>query len=57
MESVSAAISVFNIAAEKAVEGGKVFGPGSFKTKLLDSVYGLTKDDVDGSIRMELRKV
>ena len=57
VESVSAAISVFNIAAEKAVEGGKVFGPGSFKTKLLDSVYGLTKDDVDGSIRMELRKV
>lgn len=57
VKSVSAAISVFNIAAEKAVEGGKAFGPGSFKTKLLDSVYGLTKDDVDGSIRMELRKV
>lgn len=51
--SVSAAISVFNIASEKAVEGGKVFGPASFKTKLLDSLYGLSKEDVDGSLRMD----
>ncbi len=56
-DSVSAGISVFNIAAEKAVAGGKVFGPASFKTKLLDSLYGLTEEDVSGAVKSETRKV
>ncbi len=55
--SVSAAVSVFNIASEKAVEGGKAFGPASFRTKLLDSLYGLSGEDVGESLKMETRRV
>lgn len=50
-DSVSAAISVFCIASEVAAEGGKVSGPGSFRTKLLDSLYRLRAEDVDSRLR------
>ncbi len=52
-ESVASAISVLNIASEVATEGGKVFGPASFKTKLLDSLYNLTSADVDRLLRRD----
>ncbi len=51
LDSVAAAISVFNIAAEVAVREGKVFGPGSFRTKLFDAVYNLKEEDVDSLMR------
>lgn len=57
LESVSAAISVFNIASEKAMGSGKVFGPASFKTKLLDSLHGLSEEDVDESLKMEKGRI
>lgn len=50
-ESVSSAISVVNIASEVAVSEKKVFGPASFKTKLLDSLYNLKTEDVDRLLR------
>lgn len=51
VDTVIAAISVFNIASEVAVGEGKVYGPGSFKTKLFDAVYNLSEEDVDRLIR------
>jgi hydroxyethylthiazole kinase len=42
-ESVAAAISAFSIAGE--ISGEKAFGPGSFKTKLFDSLYNLTPEE------------
>lgn len=51
VNSVVAAISVLNIASEVAVNEGKVYGPGSFKTKLFDAVYNLSEEDVDRLIR------
>lgn len=51
VDSVVAAISVLNIASEVAVNEGKVYGPGSFKTKLFDAVYNLSEEDVDRLIR------
>ena len=53
VESVAAGISVMNIASEVAVSEGKVFGPGSFKTKLFDAVYGLKGADADRLLRRE----
>ena len=53
MESVASAISVMNIASEVAVEGGKVFGPASFKVKLLDSLYNLKTEDVERLLKRE----
>ena len=53
VESVAAGISVMNIASEVAVLEGKVFGPGSFKTKLFDAVYGLKGTDADRLLRRE----
>lgn len=53
LESVASAISVLNIASEAAAEGGKVFGPASFKTKLLDGLYNLTATDVDRLLRRD----
>ena len=52
-ESVAAGISVMNIASEVAVSEGKVFGPGSFKTKLFDAVYRLEGETADKLLRME----
>ena len=53
VESVAAGISVMNIASEVAVSEGKVFGPGSFKSKLFDAVYGLKGADADRLLRRE----
>ena len=53
LESVASAISVFTIASEVAVREGKVFGPGSFKTKLFDSLYNLKAEDVDTLLRRD----
>jgi len=53
LESVAAGISIMNIASEVAVSEGKVFGPGSFKTKLFDAVYGLKGADADRLLRRE----
>ena len=53
VESVAAGISIMNIASEIAVSEGKVFGPGSFKTKLFDAVYGLKGADADRLLRRE----
>lgn len=47
-EAVACGISAFNIAAEIAAE--KAFGPGSFKTKLFDSIYGL--DEKEAATRL-----
>lgn len=52
-ESVASAVSVFTIASEVAVREGKVFGPGSFKTKLLDTMYNLKQGDVDSLLRRD----
>ncbi len=52
-ESVAAAITVFNVASEVAVKEGKVFGPGSFRTKLFDAVYNLKEEDVDSLERRD----
>lgn len=52
-ESVVSAISVLNIASEIAAAGGKVFGPASFKTKLLDSLYNLDENDIEKLLRRE----
>lgn len=53
VDSVAAAVSVLNIASEVAVEGSKVFGPGSFRTKLFDSMYSLKAEDVDRLLRRD----
>ena len=53
LESVASAVSVFTIASEVAVREGKVFGPGSFKTKLFDSLYNLKTEDVDTLLKRD----
>ena len=53
VDSVSMAISVMCIASEVAVSEGKVYGPGSFKTKLLDAIYGLRNEDIEKRLRRE----
>jgi hydroxyethylthiazole kinase len=44
VDAVVAAISAFNIAAEKAAEGCD--GPGSFKVALFDSLFKLRPEDL-----------
>ena len=41
--SAAAAVTVFNIAAEKAAAVSA--GPGTFRLNLMDAIYGLSKDD------------
>lgn len=53
VDSVAAGISAVNIASEIAVSDGKVFGPGSFRTKLFDAVYNLKGEDADRLLRRE----
>ncbi len=53
LESVASAVSVFTIASEVAVRDGKVFGPGSFRTKLFDSLYNLKTEDVDTLLKRD----
>ena len=45
MESVIAAITSFNIAAESAVKMSR--GPGTFKASLMDCMFGLKASDLD----------
>lgn len=52
VESAAAAVSAMNIASEIAVRDG-VSGPGTFKMKLLDSMYNLRKEDIDLMLRRE----
>lgn len=49
-ESVAAAISVFNIAAELAA--AKADGPGTFKPRLLDAVAALRPADIDARLKV-----
>ena len=49
VDSVSAAISAFNISAEYAAKASN--GPGTFKPALLDAVYNLSSEDLDSGIR------
>ncbi|MGI6009467.1 MAG: hydroxyethylthiazole kinase [Methanomethylophilus sp.] len=53
VESVAAGITAINVAAELAVKGGKVFGPASFRTKLLDSLYSMKESDADSMARFD----
>ena len=53
LESVASAVSVFTIASEVAIRDGKVFGPGSFRTKLFDSLYNLKTEDVDTLLKRD----
>ncbi len=46
-ESVAAAITAFNIAAEKAEKVSN--GPGTFKASLMDCMFGLKASDLDGA--------
>ena len=41
-----AALLLYSIAAETAVESGRVFGPGSFIPAFVDALYQLTNEDV-----------
>ena len=50
-ESVAAAISAFNIAAEHAAKNCR--GPGSFKVALFDELFSLKPEDLDSEIRIE----
>ncbi|WP_235584756.1 hydroxyethylthiazole kinase [Candidatus Methanomethylophilus sp. 1R26] len=52
-ESVAAGITAFNTAAELAVKGGKVFGPASFKTKVLDTLYSMDPENADSLARFD----
>ena len=45
VDSVAAAISVFSIAGEIARKDSN--GPGTFKPRLLDALYNLSKEDID----------
>lgn len=50
-ESVASAISVFSIAGEIAAVDAR--GPGSFKTKLLDSLYNLNSSDIKNRLKTD----
>ena len=52
VDSVSAAISAFNISAEYAARASN--GPGTFKPALLDAMYNLSSGDLDSGIRGEV---
>ena len=52
-ESVAAGITAFNTAAELAVKGGKGFGPASFKTKVLDTLYSMDPENADSLARFD----
>ena len=52
VDSVSAAISAFNISAEYAARASN--GPGTFKSALLDAMYNLSSGDLDSGIRGEV---
>lgn len=52
VDTVSAAISAFNISAEYAARASN--GPGTFRSALLDAMYNLSSEDLDSGIRMEL---
>ncbi|MCK9323515.1 MAG: hydroxyethylthiazole kinase [Candidatus Methanomethylophilaceae archaeon] len=50
VDSIAAAISIFNIAGEIAAMTAK--GPGSFKTKLFDSMYNITAADINDRLKI-----
>ncbi len=52
LESVISAITVFNIAAEKAEK--RCNGPGTFKIALLDALESITNDDIDSNVVCEM---
>ncbi|MGN0098232.1 MAG: hydroxyethylthiazole kinase, partial [Candidatus Methanomethylophilaceae archaeon] len=52
VDSVTAAISAFNISAEYAARASN--GPGTFKPALLDAMYNLSSDDLDSGIRRDV---
>ena len=51
VESVAAAISAFNVAAELAE--GQCRGPGTFKPALLDALDSLDAAELDSKVRWE----
>lgn len=52
VDSVSTAISAFNISAEYAAKASN--GPGTFKPALMDAMYNLSSADLDSGIRREM---
>ena len=51
VESVAAAITAFNVAAEDAAKVAK--GPGTFKPALLDALYALRAEELDSRVKAE----
>jgi len=45
---------VFNVAAEIAAERDDVRGPGTFRAALLDELYNLTPEILQGRVRIEI---
>lgn len=53
--SVATALAIFSVAGE--IAGEKAFGPGSFKTKLFDSLYSLKAKTVSEKIKLTEKDV
>lgn len=53
LESVSAAVTAFNVAAELSAE--RAGGPGTFKTGLFDALFNLDAGSIDGRSRIAMR--
>ena len=47
-------VCVFNVAAEIAAERDDVRGPGTFRAALLDELYNLTPQILQGRVKIEV---